>query len=207
MYPMDSVIHLLNNWGIMISNEVAATLCIKSQRFFCLFTGWVNQVSHFVKVINIKFLIYLNVRERFNTWKIITVVAGLIAPWKEDCTSIAEVRIPFNPDFLFQACLSTIKPRCNKPLYGKVLVITNGFHYHTYSKIYGKKPRYSECTFCQSLGSSLYRGSTVRHSDDLLYIEFSFFSTEREQEEMTDEFQLFKAISTRQTEKNLFLSW
>ena len=55
-YPLDNVIYLLNNWGVMISNEVSVTLCImvKSQRFFCLFTGWVNQVSHFVKVINIK---------------------------------------------------------------------------------------------------------------------------------------------------------
>ena len=68
-----------------------------------------------------------------------------------------------------------------------------------------KKPRHSECTFCQSLGSSLYRGFTVRNSDDLLYIKFSFFSTEREQQEMTDEFQLFKAISTRKKKKN-FLS-
>ena len=70
--------------------------------------------------------------------------------------------------------------------------------------MYGKERRYSECTFCQSLCSSLYRRFTVSNSDDLLYIKFSFFSTEREQEEMTDEFQLFKAISTRQTKKHCF---
>ena len=66
------------------------------------------------------------------------------------------------------------------------------------------KPRYSECTFCQSIGSSLYRRFTVRNSDDLLYIKFSCFSTEREQEEMTDEFQMFKSTSTRQTKKTCF---
>ena len=106
---------------------------------------------------------------------------------------------------LFQACLSTVKPLYNEPLYNEVLVTTNGFHYPAYSKIYGKKLRYRECTFCQSLGSSLYRGFTVRKSDDLLYIKFSFFSTAREQQEMTDEFQLFKAISARKKKKN-FLS-
>ena len=67
-----------------------------------------------------------------------------------------------------------------------------------------KKLRYRECTFCQSLGSSLYRGFTVRNSDDLLCIKFSFFSTEREQQEMTDEFQLFKAISTRKKKKTFY---
>ena len=82
--------------------------------------------------------------------------------------------------------------------------VTNGFHYPTNSKMYGKERRYSECTFCQSLCSSLYRRFTVSNSDDLLNIKFSFFSTEREQEEMTDEFQLFKAISTRQTKKHCF---
>ena len=84
--------------------------------------------------------------------------------------------------------------------------VTNGFHYPTNSKMYGKERRYSECTFCQSLCSSLYRRFTVSNSDDLLNIKFSFFSTEREQEEMTDEFQLFKEISTKQTKKNLLLS-
>ena len=27
-YPLDSVIYILNNWGVMISNEVSVTLCI-----------------------------------------------------------------------------------------------------------------------------------------------------------------------------------
>ena len=45
IYPMDSDIQLLTNLSVMISNEVAG--------FFCLFTGWVNELSHFVKVINI----------------------------------------------------------------------------------------------------------------------------------------------------------
>ena len=92
---------------------------------------------------------------------------------------------------LFQACLSTVKPPYNEPLYNGVLVTTNGFHYPAYSKIYGKK-------------LSLYWGFTVRNSDDLLYIKFSFFSTEREQQEITDEFQLFKAISTRKKKKKTF---
>ena len=43
---MDSDIQFLNNLSVMISNEVAG--------FFCLFTGWINELSHFVKVINIK---------------------------------------------------------------------------------------------------------------------------------------------------------
>ena len=56
IYPMDRVIYLFNNWGVMISNEVAITLCIMVKvSALLLFVYWlVNQVSHFVKVINIK---------------------------------------------------------------------------------------------------------------------------------------------------------
>ena len=45
----------------------------------------------------------------------------------------------------------------------------------------------------------------VRNSDDLLYIKFPFFSTEREGEVVIDEFQLIKAISTGQTKGNCFI--
>ena len=41
----------------------------------------------------------------------------------------------------------------------------------------------------------------------LVDIKFPFFSTEREEEEMIDEFQLIKAILTGQTKENLLLSW
>ena len=41
----------------------------------------------------------LNARERFNTWKIIAVITGLIAQWKEHCTGIAEVQILFKPEY------------------------------------------------------------------------------------------------------------
>ena len=55
----------------------------------------------------------------------------------------------------------------NEPLYNKVLAITKGFVYPHNSKLYMKKnfnvtkPHYSEQKIYQSLGTSLYRDSTV----------------------------------------------
>ena len=45
--------------------------------------------------------------------------------------------------------------------YNEVLGITNDFVYPSSCKIYGKEPRCNENKYCQSLGTSLYRGSTV----------------------------------------------
>ena len=60
----------------------------------------------------------------------------------------------------------TVEPQYNEPLYNEVFSITNDFVYPSNSKIYGKVPRYKENPFignkfCQSLGTSLYRGSIV----------------------------------------------
>ena len=58
----------------------------------------------------------------------------------------------------------TVEPRFTEPLYNEVLGITNDFLYPSNSKIYEKGPRYNETLgiiLCQSLGPSLFRGSTV----------------------------------------------
>ena len=55
------------------------------------------------------------------------------------------------------------------PLYKEDLGITNDIPVPSNSKLYGgkvkikRKPRYSEHVLCQSLGPSLYRGSTVSY--------------------------------------------
>ena len=62
-----------------------------------------------------------------------------------------------------------MKPRYNETLYNEVLGIKKDFRYPSNSKIYEKEPRYNETghnlvianKFRQSLGSSLYLGSTV----------------------------------------------
>ena len=61
---------------------------------------------------------------------------------------------------------STVGPGYNEPLYNKVLGIMSDLLYPIDSKVCVKGPRYKQnlviaSTFCQSLGPSLYRGSTV----------------------------------------------
>ena len=42
-YPLDSVIYLLNNWGVMISNKVSVTLCIMVKvSALLLFVYWLG---------------------------------------------------------------------------------------------------------------------------------------------------------------------
>ena len=60
----------------------------------------------------------------------------------------------------------TVEPRYNKPLYDKFVGITNQFLYHSDSNsLLTRTLKYrsllTENKFCQSLGSSIYRGSTV----------------------------------------------
>ena len=48
---------------------------------------------------------------------------------------------------LFVNIIITVEPCFNKPLYIKVLGITNNIPIPSYSKIYGKKPQYNKLFF------------------------------------------------------------
>ena len=80
-----------------------------------------------------------------------------------------------------------MEPRYNEPLCNGVLDITNDFLYPSNSKIYENQPRYNDLViankFCQFLGPSLYRGSTViagsnhliRIRDYIIYIDICHY--------------------------------